>query len=139
MVQAHCIALIPLIPLIMSFGCLFIIHFKLCIKIFLQIQFVEYLAALLSMCCMLFLGFADDVLNLKWRHKLWLPTMASLPLLMVYFITYHHTIIIVPKPFRELLGFSLNLGQYLIIISLARLSYDVIYSSLKYTFDVINL
>ncbi|GIY23418.1 UDP-N-acetylglucosamine--dolichyl-phosphate N-acetylglucosaminephosphotransferase [Caerostris extrusa] len=30
-------------------------------------QFVELVAALLSICCMLFLGFADDVLDLKWR------------------------------------------------------------------------
>ncbi|KAF6031889.1 DPAGT1 [Bugula neritina] len=73
-------------------------------------EFVDYLAALLSMCCMLFLGFADDVLNLKWRHKLWLPTMASLPLLMVYYINFGHTLIIVPKPFRELLGTSVDLG-----------------------------
>lgn len=29
--------------------------------------FTEYLTSLLSICCMLFLGFADDVLNLKWR------------------------------------------------------------------------
>ncbi|XP_067947715.1 UDP-N-acetylglucosamine--dolichyl-phosphate N-acetylglucosaminephosphotransferase-like [Watersipora subatra] len=73
-------------------------------------EFVDFLAALLSMCCMLFLGFADDVLNLMWRHKLWLPTMASLPLLMIYFISFHHTIIIIPKPFRDMFGFSLDLG-----------------------------
>jgi len=77
------------------------------------LKFVDYLAALLSMCCMLFLGFADDVLNLKWRHKLWLPTMASLPLLMVYYINFGHTLIIVPKPFRELLGTSVDLGELL--------------------------
>ncbi|XP_037085083.1 UDP-N-acetylglucosamine--dolichyl-phosphate N-acetylglucosaminephosphotransferase-like isoform X2 [Pollicipes pollicipes] len=73
-------------------------------------KFVELLAALLSICCMLLLGFADDVLELKWRHKLLLPTVASLPLLMVYFVTFNLTIIIVPKPLRWLLGFSLNLG-----------------------------
>lgn len=30
-------------------------------------QFVEFVSGLLSICCMLFLGFADDVLNLRWR------------------------------------------------------------------------
>lgn len=65
------------------------------------------------MCCMLFLGFADDVLNLKWRHKLWLPTMASLPLLMVYFTNFHLTVIIVPKPLRDIFGTSVDLGRYL--------------------------
>lgn len=74
-------------------------------------QFVDYLAALLSMCCMLFLGFTDDVLNLKWRHKLWLPTMASLPLLMVYFINFNHTTIVIPRPFQELFGATMNLSK----------------------------
>ena len=74
-------------------------------------QYIEYLAALLSICCMIFLGFADDVLNLKWRHKLLLPTMASLPLLTVYFVNFNSTTIIVPKPFRFLFGFDLDLGK----------------------------
>ncbi|XP_076339158.1 alg7 dolichyl-phosphate N-acetylglucosaminephosphotransferase isoform X1 [Tachypleus tridentatus] len=73
-------------------------------------EFVELVAALLSICCMLFLGFADDVLDLKWRHKLLLPTMASLPLLMVYYVTFNTTTIIVPKPFRLFLGHALWLG-----------------------------
>ena len=60
---------------------------------------------------MIFLGFADDVLNLRWRHKLLLPTMASLPLLMVYFTNFGNTVIVVPKPFRALLGLHLDLGK----------------------------
>nr|KAF6437456.1 dolichyl-phosphate N-acetylglucosaminephosphotransferase 1 [Molossus molossus] len=59
---------------------------------------------------MIFLGFADDVLNLRWRHKLLLPTAASLPLLMVYFTNFGNTTIVVPKPFRPLLGLHLDLG-----------------------------
>ena len=59
---------------------------------------------------MIFLGFADDVLDLKWRDKLLLPTIASLPLLMVYFATFNSTTIIVPQPVRFLLGYSVNLG-----------------------------
>ncbi|XP_060228400.1 UDP-N-acetylglucosamine--dolichyl-phosphate N-acetylglucosaminephosphotransferase isoform X2 [Meriones unguiculatus] len=59
---------------------------------------------------MIFLGFADDVLNLRWRHKLLLPTAASLPLLMVYFTNFGNTTIVVPKPFRWILGLHLDLG-----------------------------
>ncbi|XP_032724590.1 UDP-N-acetylglucosamine--dolichyl-phosphate N-acetylglucosaminephosphotransferase isoform X3 [Lontra canadensis] len=59
---------------------------------------------------MIFLGFADDVLNLRWRHKLLLPTAASLPLLMVYFTNFGNTTIVVPKPFRPILGLHLDLG-----------------------------
>ncbi|KFV41369.1 UDP-N-acetylglucosamine--dolichyl-phosphate N-acetylglucosaminephosphotransferase, partial [Gavia stellata] len=73
-------------------------------------QFVELIGSLLAICCMIFLGFADDVLNLRWRHKLLLPTMASLPLLMVYFTNFGNTTIVVPKPFRVLLGMHLDLG-----------------------------
>jgi UDP-N-acetylglucosamine--dolichyl-phosphate N-acetylglucosaminephosphotransferase len=75
-------------------------------------QFIEYLAALLCICCMIFLGFADDILDLKWRDKVFLPTIASLPLLMVYFATSNSTTIIVPKPFRLLLGYDLNLSIF---------------------------
>lgn len=75
-------------------------------------QFIENLAALLSICCMIFLGFADDILDLKWRHKLLLPTIASLPLLMVYFATYNSTTIVVPRPLVSLIGSTLNLGIF---------------------------
>ena len=73
-------------------------------------KFVQWIAALLSICCMIFLGFADDVLNLKWRHKLLLPTMASLPILMVYIVNYGSTTVVVPKPLRFMLGMAVNLG-----------------------------
>lgn len=73
-------------------------------------KFAQLLAGLLSVCCMLLLGFGDDVLELKWRHKLWLPSVASLPLLVVYAVTFNCTLIVVPKPFRFLLGHSIDLG-----------------------------
>lgn len=72
--------------------------------------FAQFISALLSICCMIFLGFADDVLDLRWRTKLLLPTIATIPLLMVYLVTYNNTTIIVPKPFRDVLGYSLYLG-----------------------------
>jgi UDP-N-acetylglucosamine--dolichyl-phosphate N-acetylglucosaminephosphotransferase len=50
---------------------------------------------------MLFLGFADDVLDIPWRVKLILPCVASLPLLIAY---SGGTGVVVPKLFRGLLG-----------------------------------
>jgi UDP-N-acetylglucosamine--dolichyl-phosphate N-acetylglucosaminephosphotransferase len=47
-------------------------------------QLVLYNSALFSVCFMTFLGFVDDTLELKWRYKLILPTVASLPLLAAY-------------------------------------------------------
>nr|XP_034346793.1 UDP-N-acetylglucosamine--dolichyl-phosphate N-acetylglucosaminephosphotransferase isoform X2 [Arvicanthis niloticus] len=79
-------------------------------KAFPHHEFVALIGALLAICCMIFLGFADDVLNLRWRHKLLLPTAASLPLLMVYFTNFGNTTIVVPKPFRWVLGLHLDLG-----------------------------
>ena len=78
-------------------------------------QFVQFVAALLSICCMVLLGFADDVLNLKWRHKLFLPTIASLPLLMVYYVNYNSTTVIIPKPLRFILGNDVDLGIIIIL------------------------
>lgn len=73
-------------------------------------EFVEFIAALLSICCMILLGFADDTLDLRWRDKLVLPTLASLPLLMVYYVTFGSTTIVVPKPIQFWLGQNINLG-----------------------------
>lgn len=80
--------------------------------VFFGLQFVELLSALLSICCMVLLGFADDVLDLKWRHKLLLPTIASLPLLMSYYVNYNSTTVILPTLVRAFLGKSLNIGEH---------------------------
>ncbi|XAR68464.1 UDP-N-acetylglucosamine--dolichyl-phosphate N-acetylglucosaminephosphotransferase [Bertholletia excelsa] len=69
---------------------------------------VEYNAALASICFMMLLGFVDDVLDVPWRVKLLLPSIAALPLLMAY---AGHTTIIIPKPLIPYLGIDvLDLG-----------------------------
>ncbi|KAI3825945.1 hypothetical protein L1987_07711 [Smallanthus sonchifolius] len=69
---------------------------------------VEYNAALASVCFMILLGFVDDVLDIPWRVKLVLPTIAALPLLMAY---AGHTTIMIPKPLVEYVGAEiLDLG-----------------------------
>lgn len=70
-------------------------------------QLGAYTAALLSITCMLLLGFADDVLNLKWRHKILIPALSTLPLLMIYAVTSGRTAIVVPLPLQSLLGRTL--------------------------------
>jgi len=47
-------------------------------------QLPEYNAALTSICFMILLGFADDVLDLRWRVKIWLSFLATVPLLVAY-------------------------------------------------------
>nr|ACO10518.1 UDP-N-acetylglucosamine--dolichyl-phosphate N-acetylglucosaminephosphotransferase [Caligus rogercresseyi] len=73
-------------------------------------EFARLLAALLSISAMLLLGFVDDVLDLKWRHKLALPSIASLPLLVVYYVVADRTDIVVPLMFRPLMGTYIDLG-----------------------------
>jgi UDP-N-acetylglucosamine--dolichyl-phosphate N-acetylglucosaminephosphotransferase len=73
-----------------------------------SIWLVEYNAALASICFMILLGFVDDVLDIPWRVKLLLPSIAALPLLMAY---AGHTTIIIPKPLAPFVGFEiLDLG-----------------------------
>lgn len=74
-------------------------------------QLVELISALLSICCMILLGFADDVLNLRWRHKLLLPTIATLPLLMVYYVNFNRTTVVLPIFVRNILGSSIDIGM----------------------------
>lgn len=62
---------------------------------------VDYNAALATIGFMLFLGFADDVLDIRWRVKLVLPLFASLPLLAAY---SGGTGIALPKPLQVLTG-----------------------------------
>lgn len=86
---------------------------------FLFFQYIEYIVVLLFICCMIFLGFVDDVLELKWRYKLFLLIMVFLLLLMVYFVNFDFIVIIVFKFLRFYFGYDVNLGenvQYWIIL-----------------------
>ena len=57
------------------------------------------------------LGFLDDVFDIRWRHKLPIPIVASIPLLMVYYAERGNTHVVVPLPLRFIFGTLLNLGQ----------------------------
>ncbi|KAK4326558.1 hypothetical protein Pmani_002938 [Petrolisthes manimaculis] len=99
-----------LIVMFLFLGVAFGQHFLNPTKLFPHAAFSEYLTSLLCICCMLLLGFADDVLNLKWRYKLVLPTVASLPLLMVYYVNLGSTTVVMPKLLRPWIGLTLNIG-----------------------------
>lgn len=67
----------------------------------------EYNAALHSICFMILLGFVDDVVDLRWRYKLVLPAVATLPLLVAY---SGSTSVVVPLPLRAMLGERVDMG-----------------------------
>ncbi|KAK9893775.1 hypothetical protein P389DRAFT_212899 [Cystobasidium minutum MCA 4210] len=56
-----------------------------------------YLASLLSLLIATFLGFLDDVFDIRWRYKLPIPIIASVPLLVVYFAGHGVTDIVLPR------------------------------------------
>lgn len=70
-------------------------------------RLVEHNAGLLAICMVVLLGFVDDVVDLKWRHKLIVPTVASFPLLVAY---KGVTSVVVPRMLRPLLGGYIDLG-----------------------------
>ncbi|XP_065563982.1 UDP-N-acetylglucosamine--dolichyl-phosphate N-acetylglucosaminephosphotransferase-like isoform X1 [Artemia franciscana] len=72
----------------------------------------EFLAALVSISWMHSLGFADDVLNLKWRYKLIFPPLSALPLLIIYYIHIGLTTVVMPKFLRGFVGPNLDLGIF---------------------------
>ncbi|CAJ0939888.1 unnamed protein product, partial [Mesorhabditis belari] len=74
-------------------------------------KFLAFLSAIISICTAILLGFADDMLDLRWRHKLLFPTLSSLPVLMVYYVQGSSTTIVVPKIVRyfvSLMGFEMT-------------------------------
>ncbi|BFZ53810.1 tunicamycin resistance protein [Savitreella phatthalungensis] len=80
-----------------------------------------YLGAVLSLQSMVILGIADDFFDLRWRHKFFIPGFAAIPLLIVYFVDYGVTYVVVPTPLRPYLGEMVELG-WLYYLYMAALS-----------------
>ncbi|KAA8897283.1 hypothetical protein DIURU_005260 [Diutina rugosa] len=55
-----------------------------------------FLSALLCLICTTFLGFCDDLFDIRWRHKFFLPAIAAIPLLIVYYVDFSVTSVVVP-------------------------------------------
>lgn len=82
-------------------------------------QLSVYLSSLLSLLTATMLGFLDDVFDIRWRHKLPIPIIASIPLLMVYYAERGNTHVVVPLPLRSFFGTLVNLGPlYYIYMSM---------------------
>lgn len=75
----------------------------------------EYLSAVLCLESTVLLGVADDLFDLRWRHKFFLPAVAAIPLLVVYYVDFGVTHVLVPNFLRKLWGFSrsaIDLGAF---------------------------
>lgn len=73
-------------------------------------KLAAYLSAVLSIESMLMLGVADDLFDLRWRHKFFLPAIAAIPMLIVYYVNWGVTSIVIP-PFLNM-GTTIDLGLF---------------------------
>jgi UDP-N-acetylglucosamine--dolichyl-phosphate N-acetylglucosaminephosphotransferase len=70
------------------------------------------------------LGIVDDMLDLRWRHKFFIPAIVSIPLLFIYACTSGVTFVVVPKflvPYMPSGATLIDLG-YLYYIYMAALA-----------------
>ena len=73
-------------------------------------QLLSYISGLLSLQTVTILGIGDDLFDIRWRHKFFIPAFASIPILTVYFVDFGVTQIVVPIPLRPYLGNLFDLG-----------------------------
>ena len=65
---------------------------------------------MLSLALTVILGNYDDLFDIRWRHKVLIPGIASMPLLAVYYLTYGVTHVVVPVQLEPYLGSMIDLG-----------------------------
>ncbi|OGM41241.1 UDP-N-acetylglucosamine--dolichyl-phosphate N-acetylglucosaminephosphotransferase [Aspergillus bombycis] len=73
-------------------------------------RLASYLSGLLSLQCIVILGLGDDLLDIRWRHKVLIPAFGAIPMLIVYFVDFGVTQVVVPVPLQPYLGSFVDLG-----------------------------
>jgi UDP-N-acetylglucosamine--dolichyl-phosphate N-acetylglucosaminephosphotransferase len=76
-------------------------------------KLASYLSAILSLQSIVLLGVGDDLFDIRWRHKVLIPAFAVIPMLVVYFVDFGVTQMVVPIPLRPYLGELFDLGMHL--------------------------
>lgn len=73
-------------------------------------KLASYLSGLLSLQSIVILGLGDDLFDIRWRHKVLIPAFSSIPMLIVYYVDFGVTQVLVPIPLQQYLGPSIDLG-----------------------------
>ncbi|KAH3678345.1 hypothetical protein WICMUC_001578 [Wickerhamomyces mucosus] len=71
------------------------------VEMFPHDKLASYLSAILTLESTILLGIADDLFDIKWRHKFFLPAIAAIPLLIVYYVDFGITHVLVPTKFLQ--------------------------------------
>ena len=75
----------------------------------------SYLSSMLSLESMILLGLIDDLFDIRWRHKFFLPAIASIPLIIIYYLEFNKTSILIPNfisNYLQLNSNSIDLGIF---------------------------
>ncbi|PKS08825.1 hypothetical protein jhhlp_003434 [Lomentospora prolificans] len=73
-------------------------------------KLASYLSAIISLQTIALLGLGDDLFDIRWRHKWWIPGLACIPILVVYFVDFGVTSIVIPIPLQPHLGELFDVG-----------------------------
>lgn len=73
-------------------------------------KLASYLSAVVTLALTIMLGLFDDLFDIRWRHKVLIPAIAAVPMLIIYFVDFGVTQVVVPTPLRPYLGELVNLG-----------------------------
>jgi UDP-N-acetylglucosamine--dolichyl-phosphate N-acetylglucosaminephosphotransferase len=72
-----------------------------------------YLSAILCLESTVLLGLADDLFDIRWRNKFFLPAVAAIPLLIVYYVDFGITHVLIPGWFQRYFKTStIELGSF---------------------------
>ncbi|EPY53951.1 UDP-N-acetylglucosamine-dolichyl-phosphateN-acetylglucosaminephosphotransferase [Schizosaccharomyces cryophilus OY26] len=85
-------------------------------------QLGAYLSAVISILSISLLGIFDDLFDIRWRHKFFLPAIAAIPLLVVYYVDYGVTYVSVPtllRPFLKRTVVDLGFLYYIYMAAVA--------------------
>ena len=74
-------------------------------------KLASYLSAILSLQAVVLLGVGDDLFDIRWRHKILIPAFAAIPLLIVYFVDFGVTHIVLPTLLRPYYKQLVDLGK----------------------------
>ncbi|KAH9908629.1 glycosyl transferase family 4-domain-containing protein [Xylariomycetidae sp. FL2044] len=70
-------------------------------------KLASFLSAIISLQSITLLGIGDDLFDIRWRHKFFIPAFASIPLLVIYFVDFGVTSIVLPTFLQPYVGLEL--------------------------------